>query len=107
MYQRWFHVGVVIEKLTVKAGSALVIVAAEGANVVIKSLTVDNAGWDFAPLADGEDHPEVLAIRGFTVDRRDTKTTTFAADNHIVEDTTHTTTPKTHRVMRKKIDRLA
>lgn len=63
--------GVVIEKLNLKG--TLVIDAVDGANVVIKNLTVENSGWDLEPLPEGSDAPERLLIRGYDVVRRESR----------------------------------
>ena len=44
---------------------ALIVKAVAGASVQIRGLAVTNAGWEYVPLAEGEEVPEHLTIRGF------------------------------------------
>jgi UDP-sugar pyrophosphorylase len=73
---------------------ALWITAAPGARVIVKRLSVTNAGWDLAPLPAGgsgagaaEAVPDSIRIRGFTQARGERRVVEFtAAGEHVVEE---------------------
>ncbi len=67
--------GIVVESLDLDG--ALEVVAAPGANVVIRGLTVRNAGVAFVPLEKGADVPDWKKIRGFAVERKEVRTVVF------------------------------
>jgi len=71
--------GVVIESLDLDG--ALVIECEEGAKGVIRELVVTNAGWSPSPVVTSED--EVIAMRGYTVEKRETKRIVFKKDGTI------------------------
>lgn len=48
---------------------ALIVRAAPGARVHIKSLSVRNAGFKLVPLAEGESAPDSLKIRGYKLEK--------------------------------------
>lgn len=54
-----------VEKLSLHG--TLIVTACDGAEVVIRNLTVTNAGWDLEPLSAGSTAPEVLQIRGYSL----------------------------------------
>jgi len=49
-----------------------VIRAAPGARVTVDNLTVNNKGWEWKALEEGEQAEEYVAIRGFKVTRHET-----------------------------------
>lgn len=63
-----------LENVTVTPGSALVIHACDDADITVKNLTVENAGFEIVPLTDDElnsdDTPEYLRIRGYRIENR-------------------------------------
>jgi UDP-sugar pyrophosphorylase len=55
---------------------ALVIRAEQGCHVTVDGLKVQNAGWEFVKIPDGanlDDIPESVHIRGYTIDRKESK----------------------------------
>ncbi|KXZ48443.1 hypothetical protein GPECTOR_28g853 [Gonium pectorale] len=64
-------------KAWVVVRGALVVRAVPGARVKLGGLTVENAGWVWQPLAEGEAAPEEERIRGFKVVRKETKELVF------------------------------
>ena len=50
---------------------ALVVRAGPGVSVEVKDCKIANAGWAWRPLAEGEGQPEAIAIRGYTVDKKE------------------------------------
>ena len=75
---------VVIERL--ELSGALVIDVADGGSLLIRSLKVSNKGWAFVELTDAqaESADEATAIRGYRLDRRETKTIAVKKDEHLV-----------------------
>lgn len=65
---------------------ALVVRAAPGAKVAIRGLKVQNAGWEWRPLAEGEAAKEEEAIRGFRVVRNATAEFVFDKPGEYVLD---------------------
>lgn len=63
-----------LENVSITAGSALVIKAADGAKVAVKNLTVENAGFELIKLSAEEQNssaaPEYLRLRGFRIVNR-------------------------------------
>lgn len=74
--------GVVIESLDLDG--ALVIECEEGAKGVIRNLTVTNAGWMLSPVVTSED--EIIAMRGYIIDKRETKRIVFKKNGSIEGD---------------------
>ena len=74
--------GVVIESLDLDG--ALVIECEEGAKGVIRNLTVMNAGWVLSPVVTSED--EIIAMRGYIIDKRETKRIVFKKNGSIEGD---------------------
>lgn len=74
--------GVVIESLNLDG--ALEIECEDGATCVIRDLDVTNAGWLFSPVASSDD--EIIAMRGYEIDKRETKRIVFKKDGTIVGD---------------------
>ncbi|KAL1508677.1 hypothetical protein AB1Y20_004772 [Prymnesium parvum] len=56
-----------IESLNLKG--TLVVSLAPGAEVTLKNVNEDNAGWRFCEIAEGDQVPEPLAIRGYTLEK--------------------------------------
>lgn len=52
----------------------------------IKRLRVENAGWEFVPLAPGEDAPLAVQIRGFKLIKHAQRELTFDAPGDYVVD---------------------
>ena len=77
---------IVIEHLHLEG--SLVIDVADGGSLRIVSLTVKNEGWAFEELDDAAmaAAEEVVAIRGFTVAKRATRTIKVAAGEHFIID---------------------
>eukprot|EP00500_Bicosoecida_sp_ms1_P004104 CAMPEP_0203808568 /NCGR_PEP_ID=MMETSP0115-20131106/1694_1 /ASSEMBLY_ACC=CAM_ASM_000227 /TAXON_ID=33651 /ORGANISM="Bicosoecid sp, Strain ms1" /LENGTH=621 /DNA_ID=CAMNT_0050717259 /DNA_START=128 /DNA_END=1993 /DNA_ORIENTATION=+ len=73
---------IVVEELDLDG--ALEIRAAPGARVTVKKLAVRNAGHSFDLLADDEDAPEALKIRGYRLKRGETEILEFGAGDHVV-----------------------
>jgi hypothetical protein len=63
---------------------ALVIECEEGAKGVIRNLTVTNAGWMLSPVVTSED--EIIAMRGYIIDKRETKRIVFKKNGSIEGD---------------------
>jgi UDP-sugar pyrophosphorylase len=74
--------GVMIESLDLDG--ALVIECEEGAKGVIRNLTVTNAGWMLSPVVTSED--EIIAMRGYIIDKRETKRIVFKKNGSIEGD---------------------
>jgi hypothetical protein len=53
---------------------------------VIKRLKVHNAGWELVPLADGEDAPLFLRIRGFKLVKNEQRVLEFPTPGEYVVD---------------------
>lgn len=66
--------GITLDNVEITDGSALVIKACEGANVTVKGLTVDNAGFARVNLTEEEQNsdstPEYLRLRGYRIANR-------------------------------------
>mmetsp|Transcript_43328 Transcript_43328/g.67885 ORF Transcript_43328/g.67885 Transcript_43328/m.67885 type:complete len:244 (+) Transcript_43328:806-1537(+) len=62
---------------TLDLDGALVIKAGPGATVVVKSLKVANQGWKLEEITEEEGKDEVLAMRGFKVNKIETKEMIF------------------------------
>eukprot|EP00743_Colponemidia_sp_Colp-15_P001621 GILK01001770.1.p1 GENE.GILK01001770.1~~GILK01001770.1.p1 ORF type:complete len:591 (+),score=105.00 GILK01001770.1:58-1830(+) len=74
---------VCLESLTLDG--ALVIKAAHGAKVTVKSLNVENAGWQFVPLESNV--PEYLKIRGYSLQKNDARVLEFSQPGeHVVSE---------------------
>eukprot|EP01062_Namystynia_karyoxenos_P018910 TRINITY_DN17055_c0_g1_i1.p1 TRINITY_DN17055_c0_g1~~TRINITY_DN17055_c0_g1_i1.p1 ORF type:complete len:697 (+),score=202.60 TRINITY_DN17055_c0_g1_i1:92-2092(+) len=58
-----------LERLSLNG--ALIIEACEGAHVTVDELMVRNEGWPLVPLAEDEEAPAALRIRGYRTDRSD------------------------------------
>ena len=65
---------------------ALEIDVADGGSLTIRSLTVRNAGWQFVALSDAESASaeEATAIRGFRIERTETRTIRVQPGEHVV-----------------------
>ena len=74
--------GIVIESLDLDG--ALEIECEEGAIGVIRDLKVTNGGWSLSPVASTEN--EVFAMRGYTIDKRESKRIVFKKDGTIEGD---------------------
>jgi len=72
--------GVIIESLDLDG--ALVIECEEGATGVIRDLVVQNKGW-VKVVDDSSDSPEYIRIRGYHLNKTETKTITFKKDGSI------------------------
>eukprot|EP00746_Dinoflagellata_sp_MGD_P136207 gnl/MRDRNA2_/MRDRNA2_70176_c0_seq2.p1 gnl/MRDRNA2_/MRDRNA2_70176_c0~~gnl/MRDRNA2_/MRDRNA2_70176_c0_seq2.p1 ORF type:complete len:985 (+),score=187.28 gnl/MRDRNA2_/MRDRNA2_70176_c0_seq2:25-2955(+) len=73
---------IIIESLHLEG--ALVVKASPGARVILRGLRVVNEGWVLEPTNDSESD-EVLRIRGFKVNKKDTRVLDFAAPGeHVV-----------------------
>ena len=59
---------------------------APGAIVTLKCVKERNAGWAFKDLAEGEEVPEPLAIRGYTLVKQAQRELAFAKGTHVVDD---------------------
>jgi len=62
--------GIIIKDMDLDG--ALVINACDGADVIIDGLEVKNNGWKLVEVPDGEDVPETISIRGYTMDKIET-----------------------------------
>lgn len=74
--------GVVIESLNLDG--ALEIICENGANGVVKDLDVKNAGWSLSPVVRSDD--EIIAMRGYIIDKRETKRIVFKRDGTAVSE---------------------
>jgi UDP-sugar pyrophosphorylase len=74
--------GVVIESL--ELDGALVIECEEGASGVIRDLSVVNEGWLLSPVESSNN--EVIAMRGYVIEKRETRYITFKSDGSIEGD---------------------
>lgn len=63
--------GVIIESL--ELDGCLVVEAAPGQTVTIKDLVVKNEGWVQVPVSDSESENEIVRMRGFIIDRKETE----------------------------------
>ena len=65
---------IALENVDISDGSALVVKACPGANVTVKNLKVDNAGFELVKLTaeemDSSDTPEYLKLRGYRIENR-------------------------------------
>ena len=77
---------VTIEALSVAPGAALVLRAAPGARVRVRSLRVENAGWRLVPAPD--DASEAVRARGYAIERRETLALEYAEGEHVIDDAT-------------------
>jgi UDP-sugar pyrophosphorylase len=72
---------ITLENVEITAGSALVIKAADGAQVTAKDLKIKNDGFELVNLTDDEqnspDTPEYLRLRGYRIENRGAKTCAF------------------------------
>jgi UDP-sugar pyrophosphorylase len=63
---------ITLENVEITAGSALVIRACDGANVTVKNLKIENAGFELVPLTGEEQNsdatPEYLRLRGYRIE---------------------------------------
>lgn len=58
---------------------------ARGGQVVVESLAVTNAGWRLVPAGDGAQ--DILeAMRGYTVDKAETREIVFSSGEHVVNE---------------------
>ena len=76
------------EEVTIEAlelDGALVVDVADGGSLAIRSLQVRNAGWQFVELTDAESvaADEATAIRGFRLQRTETRTISVKAGEHM------------------------
>lgn len=66
--------GITLENVEIADGAALVIKAVAGANVTVKNLKVENAGFELVKLTAEEmesaDTPEYLKLRGYRIENR-------------------------------------
>ncbi|MFA7256343.1 MAG: hypothetical protein WC047_02045, partial [Kiritimatiellales bacterium] len=72
---------IALENVEITAGSALVIKAADGAQVTAKDLKVENDGFELVPLTADEQNspatPEYLKLRGYRIENRDAQIAEF------------------------------
>ncbi|MGE4488107.1 MAG: UTP--glucose-1-phosphate uridylyltransferase [Kiritimatiellales bacterium] len=72
---------ITLDNVEVTDGSALVIKAADGAQVTAKDLKIENDGFELVNLTDDEqnspDTPEYLRLRGYRIENRGAKTCVF------------------------------
>ena len=76
--------GLTIESLALSG--TLVVDLAPGAVVTLKSVKERNAGWAFKDLAEGEEVPEPLAIRGYTLLKNGQRELSFDKGTHVVDE---------------------
>lgn len=66
---------------------ALVIRAAPGAKVVVKSLRVKNAGWQIEEASDAEcQADEMMRMRGYKVDKKEAKEVIVKTGTHVISE---------------------
>ena len=71
--------GIVIESMSLDG--ALLIECEEGATGVIRDLAVENAGWALCPVENSAN--EIIAMRGYTIQKTETKHIVFKNDGSI------------------------
>jgi UDP-sugar pyrophosphorylase len=80
---------ITLENVEITSGSALVIKAADGAQVSAKDLKIDNAGFELVELTatemEGLDTPEYLKLRGYRIENRGAKICEFKESGNITE----------------------
>ncbi len=79
-----------LENVDIADGAALVVKAVNGAEVTVRNLRVENAGFELLPLSEAElandDTPEYLRIRGYRIENRGALVHEFTEPGNYVVD---------------------
>jgi UDP-sugar pyrophosphorylase len=67
---------------------ALVIETGDDSHVTVDGLSVANLGWDLEELSPEADHPESVRIRGYTMNKKETREYKIVEPGHFVIDAT-------------------
>jgi len=65
---------------------ALVLRAGPDSHVTVDGLQVSNAGWELQELDDDQDYPETVQIRGYTMNKKETREYVIDEPGHFVID---------------------